>query len=116
MRRTPCLQSLHATNALPVEELAMTLALARCLRRSATLGAGCPSFGGQRTVGCRSTTTLSGQALRRAVLRRRWPSRENAHALGFGSLVSRVVATVLPNPAYERTANGKPLSAAQGQR
>ena len=144
--------------ALPTTPSEFTAPMQPCHPRTATLSLGCPSFGGQRAVGCHSTATVSAHLPRRALWRRRClrhslsrsghgrtgavcagcPSFGGQRTLGCHSTTTvgvprsfalgcavehfRVGGFGLyasaprphrPNPAFEPTATGKPASAAQ---
>jgi hypothetical protein len=68
--------------------------------------AGCPSCGGQRTVGSHSAATVGAGSLRCAVLMRSNPSRSIASSRQVGSLALEPAEYGLPNPAFQRTAFG----------
>ena len=67
---------------------------------------GCPSFGGQRFAGSRSTATGGAGSSHCAVLMRSKPSRGVLISLQSVSLAHQPVASSLPNPAFQRTAFG----------
>jgi hypothetical protein len=69
----------------------------------ARLGEGCPSFGGQRSVGSHSAATVGAGSLRCAVLIPRRPSRRVVSSRHAVSLALESAEYGLPNPAFKRT-------------
>ena len=158
MRKSSHPQSSSSAKALLAAHREALAAVKSLPRRSATLSLGCPSFGGQRAVGCHSTATVSAHLPHRALWRRRClrqsPSQsghgrtgavcagcpsfggqrtlgchsttivgvprsfalccavERFRVRGFG-LYASAPRPHRPNPAFEPTATGKPASAAQ---
>jgi hypothetical protein len=69
-------------------------------RRTGKLGAGCPSFGGLRTIGCRSTTTVSaGRSFGRCCAVERF----RVHGCGLYASAPRPHR---PNPSFNLTFSG----------
>ena len=82
MRHNAHLYSFSSAKPLLANERGSHASLQSFRRRTANLSAGCPSFGGQRTVGCHSTATVSSNTIRRAVWQPScgtWPSSEFYH-------------------------------------
>ena len=78
-------------------------------RRPKHFRVGCPSYGGQRTGGCRSSATVAGRSHTCAA----WQRRIRVQGRRVLALSPR---SDRPNPSFEPTATGKPASAAQLKR
>ena len=84
---------------------------------AATVGLGCPSVGGQQTLGASATGTAAHYLSLRPVSCGIAPLRATSTVRSACSVAQGPRSAVgLPNPAFERTAPGKPASAAQGAR
>lgn len=68
MRATLPSQSTSAAKSLPATSGESACSSAVHRRRTAQSGSGCPSFGDQRTLGCRSSATVPGRSNNGAVL------------------------------------------------
>ena len=98
-------QSSSSAKALPANDREALAAVKSLPRRTATLSLGCPSFGGQRTLGCYSITTVGAPrsfALRCAVERFR---------VGDFGLYASAPRPHRPNPSFELTRSGRPALA-----
>ncbi len=78
---------------------------------------GCPSVGGQRTLGASSTANAALGLLHRPGGRITASLRSAARLRNVWSVTAEQYSALgMPNPAFERTAPGVPGSAAQGSR
>ena len=77
---------------------------------------GCPSFGGPLTFGAGATATRRRRLRHRAVYCCSAPSQTLVVTWYFWHLATEPHLAGMPNPAIERTATGKPASAAHGER
>ena len=82
----------------------------------AKVGAGCPSFGGQRAFGAPHRGNPRTRSQRHSVWQHLKRSSSAVHTRQVVPLGYQTAEYGLPNPAFEPTAHGKPWSAAQLKR